>query len=791
MIRIAGKIKGITIEIAGETTKLQSALKDVNKKSKDLTSELKQVERGLRFNPKDTELLAQKQKLLGDQVANTREKLDKLKDAEKQVQQQFERGEIGEEQYRAFKREIIETESKLKHYENQLKAVTKEQNTFGEALQDAGKKMQDIGKKMQGVGKSLSMKVTAPLVGVAAAAGKLGMDFEAAMSEVGAISGATGRDLEALEAKAKEMGATTKFSASQSAEGLKYMAMAGWDTQKMLEGLPGVLSLAAASGEELGTVSDIVTDAMTAFGMEASQAGEFADILAAASSNANTNVGMLGESFKYVAPVAGALGYEADETAIALGLMANAGIKASQAGTAMRSILTRLAKPTKESGTAMDTLGISLTDSEGKMKSFATIMDDLRTAMRGMNEDQQAMIAAQLGGQQAMSGLLAIVNASEEDFNKLSDAIYNSTGAAEGMSKEMQDNLQGRLTILKSSLEGVALQLYDALQPAFEKIVGVIQKAVSWFANLSPEMQKVIVIIGGLAAALGPVLLILGTLISTVGTIIGLLPVLGTAFTVLTGPVGLIVAAIAAAIAIGVLLWKNWDKIKSKATEIWDAIKNFFAETWASIKAKIEEVWGIIATWLSEKWNWIKTTADTAWQAIKDFIQTPIQTVADWLQSTWESVANIIGDIWDGIKTAAQDKWESVATVIKGAINGIIGMINKFIRFWNSIELKVPSVNIPLVGTVGGFTVGVPNIPEIPMLAQGGIITQQTLAMLAEGNRPEAVMPLDKIDSIIAKALEKASGGGDTYIYVNNPQPSPAELARQIKRQQQELALGF
>ena len=238
---MANKIKGLTLEIRGETTSLQEALKDVNRQSRDLSSELRQVERGLRFNPKDTELLAQKQKLLGDQVATTRERLDRLKEAEKQVQQQFERGEIKEEQYRAFKREVVETESKLAHYEKQLQAVIREQDSFGKSLQEAGGKLKEVGKKLTDVGKSLSLKVTAPIAGLGAVVAKTGMDFEAAMSEVGAISGATGDDLKALEEMAKEMGATTKFSASEAAEGLKYMAMAGWDTQQQLAGLPGVL----------------------------------------------------------------------------------------------------------------------------------------------------------------------------------------------------------------------------------------------------------------------------------------------------------------------------------------------------------------------------------------------------------------------------------------------------------------------------------------------------------------------------------------------------------------------
>ncbi len=427
-------------------------------------------------------------------------------------------------------------------------------------LEGLDSKMKDIGKGMGKVGKVLTAGITAPIVAIGAIATKTGMDFEAAMSEVGAISGATGDDLKALEDMAKEMGRTTKFSASEAAEGLKYMAMAGWDTQQQLDGLPGVLNLAAASGEDLGTVSDIVTDAMTAFGMEAAQAGEFADVLAAAASNSNTNVSMLGESFKYVAPVAGALGFEAKDAATALGLMANAGIKGSQAGTAMRTLLTNLVKPTKESGTAMDALGISLTDADGNMKELSDVMGDLREAFHDLDPGQQAFYAAQIAGQQGMSGLLAIVNAAEDDFNDLSGAINNSTGEAERMATEMQDNLAGRLTELKSALEGLALQIYDVMLPALEGFVAIVQRVVDWFAELSPGIQRAIVVVGALAAAIGPVLVGLAGLIVSITNIMPIITALGPIIGgIATGPIALIVAAIVGVIA----MWNKWgDSIK-------------------------------------------------------------------------------------------------------------------------------------------------------------------------------------------------------------------------------------
>ncbi len=363
---------------------------------------------------------------------------------------------------------------------------------------------------------------TAGLTAFGGYAFKVGSDFEAGMSQVQAVSGASGEELEKLKEKAKEMGASTKFSATESAEALNYMAMAGWKTEDMLGGIEGIMNLAAASGEDLAVTSDIVTDALTAFGMSASDSTHFADILAAASSNANTNVGLMGETFKYVAPLAGSLGYSAEDTATAIGLMANAGIKGSQAGTSLRSIMSRMAKPTNDSANAMYKLGVAMEDDEGNMYSFIDVLKQIREgfeggritqdeytqsvqnwkkmladgsvdekqyasaiealdiALNGATESQKAEIAAELAGQEAMSGLLAIVNASDKDFEKLSGAINDCNGSAAEMAEIMQDNLQGQLTILQSGLEGLGVSLYETMQDTAKDVVkeaqGMIQQ---------------------------------------------------------------------------------------------------------------------------------------------------------------------------------------------------------------------------------------------------------------------------------------------------------------------------
>lgn len=363
----------------------------------------------------------------------------------------------------------------MQQAETSMQKLNQKFGSFGGALETLGGKMTSAGTKIT----VLETAAGGAAVALGTQAVKAGASFEAEMSKVSAISGSTGNDLKALTDKAKEMGKKTKFSATESAEAFEYMAMAGWKTDDMLNGIEGIMNLAAASGEDLATTSDIVTDALTAFGLSASDSAEFSDVLAAASSNANTNVSMMGDTFKYVAPVAGALGYSVQDTAIAVGLMANSGIKASQAGTSLRAILSRLAKPTDQVQTAMDELGISLTDSNGNMKSMRQVMEDMRNGFSGLTKDQQANYAATIGGQEAMSGLLAIVNASEEDFNKLTTAIDNSSGTCQDMADTMLQKLSGQFTILKSQIEGINVNVFEQMEPGLMTIVDWAQQAAT------------------------------------------------------------------------------------------------------------------------------------------------------------------------------------------------------------------------------------------------------------------------------------------------------------------------
>ena len=708
---MADRIKGITIEIGGDTTGLNKALSGVNKEISSTQGQLKDVERLLKLDPTNTELLRQKQKLLAEAVQGTKGKLDTLKEANKQVaesasnydawkekydpikkqidetknklgdlkeqsrnaDEQLANGEISQEKYDAIQEEIKKTSSELKTLQKSAKEVSDEfgnpvapeqydalqreiaeteqqlksledqagkANTTLQQISAAGDKFQEVGQKIEGVGKKL-LPVTAAVTGIGAAAVKTTADFDESMSNVSAISGATGEDFNRLREKAREMGAETKFSASEAADAMSYMAMAGWKTDDMLNGISGIMNLAAASGADLATTSDIVTDALTGMGYTAADAGRLADVMAAASSNANTNVEMMGETFKYVAPVCGSLGYSMEDTALAVGLMANSGIKASQAGTQLRAAITNMVKPTESMEGVMNELGIEIANEDGSMKSLDETLKILREsfavtteeqkaqrlatleqqaiadgygetlkglseeekyfqlamyagqeqikdmseaqfkkqamdklgikvtkktnkaqvaqnlalalgtqAIEGLTQEQQSAYAATLFGKEAMSGMLAIINASEDDYKKLSDAIANSEGAAKDMAETTQDNLNGQLTILKSQLQEAAIAIGDALIPKIRALVAKIQQWTDWFNKLDATQKETVVKIGLLVAAIGPLLISIGKLSTGIGALMKMLPVISGGLTALSASGGPLFLT---ALAVGVL----------------------------------------------------------------------------------------------------------------------------------------------------------------------------------------------------------------------------------------------
>lgn len=606
-----------------------------------------------------------------------------------------------------------------------------------------GNNLQSAGKSMTSAGSTLTKTVTTPVLGLGTAAVKVTSDFESAMSKVSAISGATGGDLDALNKKAQEMGAKTKFSATESAEAFTYMAMAGWKTEDMLSGIDGIMSLAAADGLDLATTSDIVTDALTAFGLSASDSGHFADVLAKASSNANTNVSMLGESFKYAAPVAGALGYSAEDTAIALGLMANAGIKGSQGGTALRGSLTRLIKPTDEAAVLMEQYGLSMTNADGSMKSLGEVMNMLRDKLGGLTEAEQAQVAAQIFGQEAMSGMLAIINASDSDYAKLTDAIYDADGAAQQMADTMLDNLSGQLTLLKSALEGLAIQFGEILMPYIKQFVTWLQNLTQKLQELTPEQKEQIVKWAAIAAAIGPVLMVLGKLTSSVGSIIttfgkipGAIAKAKSAFTAVSTAIGGISAPVVAVVAvIGVLiaafanLWKTNEEFRNKMTAIWDGIKSKFESFAQGIVDRlnalgfdfenfgevVKAIWdgfcSLLAPIFEGVFNQVSVILGSVLDALTGIFDVFIGIFTGNWDQAWQGVKEIFGAVWDLIKGT----FESWTIAFKGIADTVLGWFGTtwdetwtnikqfFVDTWNGITSFFSNVISSIKMAVSNF----------------------------------------------------------------------------------------
>lgn len=764
------KIRGITIELGADTSGLSKALKGINSEIGNTQKQLKDVEKLLKLDPHNTELMEQKQRLLSERIGETKTKLEALKEAQAQVGEELKKTGEGQEQYDALSREIISCT-------NELKALEKEANSASSAMQkisEAGESLKNVGDKISGAGQAL-MPLSAAAAGIGAGIIKTTADFDASMSKVAAISGAAGDDFDALRNKAREMGATTKFTASEAAEAMNYMAMAGWKTEDMLSGVSGIMSLAAASGEELGTTSDIVTDALTAFGLAAEDAGHFSDILAAASSNANTNVAMMGESFKYAAPVAGSLGYTAEDIAVALGLMANSGIKASMAGTSLRNIFTRMAKPTKESAAAMERLGLSLDDGQGNMYSFRQIMEQLRSGFVQINmpleeydktvaqldEDleagrikqkaydkeleelnkqafgaegaEKARAAAMLGGSRAMSGLLAIANATEEDYNKLTAAVDGSSqafaktkdgivplnealesgaeiletyeGSAAAMAATMQDNAAGQMEILKSQLQELAISLGDTLMPTIRELVGYVQAFVDKLNGMDEHTKTMIMNVILVTAALGPLLVIVGKLVSGIGSI---MTVIGG----ISAPILAVIAVIGLLVAAFVHLWNTNEEFRNNITAIWNDLKakfdafgqgivdrlNAMGFDFENFSEVVKAVWDGLCNFLGPVFTETFDNLSKILGAALDVLMGLFDVFAGLFTGNWEQMWNGIKEIFGGI-------WDNIKVIFKDSINGIISNINNFIRGANGIGM------------------GAINIPLIPMLAQGGVLT--------------------------------------------------------------------
>lgn len=658
-----------------------------------------------------------------------------------------------------------------------------------------------------GAGIAMTAAAAAPLTAMIGTAA----NFEQAMSKVKAITNSSNEDMERLTATAQELGSKTQFSASQAAEAMSYLGMAGWKTEQIISGMPGLLDLAAASGSSLATVADIVSDDLTAFGMSADQAGHMADVMAAASTNANTNVEMMGQTFKYAGAVAGALGYDLEDVAVATGLMANAGIKADQAGTSLRSIMTRLAAPTKESGNAMDQLGISVVNADGTMKPFMQTMEEMRDAFDGLSEAEKAEKAKMLAGQEAMSGLLAIVNASDEDFAKLANAITNSDGAAAQMAKTMNDNAKGGAIQLQSAIEGVSIAIGQIFLPTLARIAGALASAVGGIANWAKENQGLVTAaIAAAGAITGLILAVLAintavkgfeylnasmnlykTMVqgSTIATQLwsAATKVATTAQAALNAvmagnPLALAVLAVMALVAAMVYLFNTnkefhdvviaaWEDIKAAAAEVWEAIAPIVMAAWEGIKSAaqagiefLKGIWASIAPSVMAGVSMIVPIFSGIVNVVKTIIATGFRLWAAYIR-TWVSV---VGTIIQTVVSVVVAVWGAISNAVKTTIAVITAVVNALVPVFSAVWSIIKTV--AKVAFIAIAVVALPILATIAaaMLAAGAVIYVTWLGIKAVAMAvwgfigPYVMAVVDAVVSFLVSAGEVIMGVWET-----------------------------
>ena len=610
-----------------------------------------------------------------------------------------------------------------------------------------GNNISGVGKGLSSVGTTLTKNVTVPLTAVGVAGLKVATDFEKGMSEVKAISGATGKDFDALREKAIDLGADTAFSANEVAAAMTEMAKAGWSSGQIIDGMSGVLSAAAASGEELATVSTIVADTITGFGMKAKDSTRIADLLTQAANSGTIGISDLGESFKYIAPVAGAMGLSVEDVTTALSAMSMASIKGSQAGTSLRTMLTRMVKPTDDVAAAMDELGISVTNQDGSMKSLDDIVSNLRTSFDGLTESEKAKYAATLAGQEGMAGMLSLLNLTEEEYNEIAKSMDNAGGVAEKTAAIMQDNLQSKVEQLGGSLESLAIKLADYVIPYLQKFVEWLTSLVDKFTNLNPETQKTILKFAAIVAAAGPVLAVLGKLVTGVGgfiTTLGKIPgavskvktgfialttglknvgegfklakagfgglaieaggfgtKMGVAVAGITGPMIAIIAVITLVIAAFVSLWKSNEEFRNKVTAIWGQVKDTFEKLTSGIVERLNKlgfdfenigevlkaIWkgfcDFLAPIFEGTFQYIADTLDTVVNVILGTVDFFIALFKGDWEGCWNAVKGIFESIWNGIK----NWFTNILNVIKGIFEAVLGWFGtSWDECWTSIS---------------------------------------------------------------------------------------------------------
>lgn len=742
---MASRIKGITVEIGGDTTGLQNALKQVNSTIKTTQSALKDVNKLLKLDPSNAELLTQKQKLLKDAISATSEKLEFLKTAQEQAKAQLENGDLGQDKYDALQREIIETEQELKRLQEQ--AI--ESNATLAKIEEIGGKLETVGNKMTGVGQKL-LPVTVGVTALGTAAVKATADFDTSMSQVQATMGITkdavselnGESVNTVDALcdlAKQMGSETAFSASECADAMNYLALAGYDTQEIYDTLPTVLNLAAAGGIDLASASDMVTDAMSALGMETSEADTMVDQMAKTASSTNTSVAQLGEGILTIGATAKTIKGDTAELNTALGILANNGIKGAEGGTHLRNVILSLQNPTDKAASQMEALGVSVYDSEGNMRSLNDILGDLNTSMEGMTAQEKANIISQIFNKTDLSAVNALLANTGDTWDELQQSIVDSGGAAQQMADTQLDNLSGQLTLLKSALEGLAISFGEILMPMVRSTVEKIQAFVDKLNGMSDAQRETIIKIMAFAAALGPLLIILGKTISTVGTTMktfssltkgmaklgvkiagssGSITSLGSALGAVAGPVLAVVAVIAVLVAAFKHLWDTNEEFRNAMTAIWEGIVSKVQEFCQGIVERINALgfdFSNIIEVLKAAWDGFCQLLAPVFEAAFSVISAVLGTVLDVITGLLDVFIGLFtgnwSQLWTGVKELFSGIWNGIAGVFSGVMEMIRGIADTVLGWfgtsWNAVWTSVSTFFTNIWNGIVSFFTGI------------------------------------------------------------------------------------
>lgn len=528
---------------------------------------------------------------------------------------------------------------------------------------------------MQTAGKSMTKLLTVPILGAGIAAAKIGGDFEEQMSRVKAISGATGSSFDQLKQQAIDLGAKTAFSAKESAAGMENLASAGFNANEIMAAMPGLLDLAAVSGGDVALASENAATALRGFGLDAGQAGHVADVFARAAADTNAEVADMGEAMKYIAPVANAMGISLEESAAAIGIMSDAGIKGSQAGTSLRGALSRLAKPTDPMIAKMDELGLSFYDAEGNMKSLKDQVGMLQQAFKGLTPEQQQNALVTLYGQESLSGMMALIDKGPDSLGKLTNSLKDSNGAADEMARTMQDNMKSSIEQMLGSFESAAIVIQGIIAPAIRGVADTIGGLVQKFVDAPEPIQKMVLVIAGLVAAIGPLLFIGGSMIVwfaklkvAVGFLSTSFPALGGVFTALTGPVGIVIGIIALLVGAFVIAWNTSEGFRNAVTAIWESIKNTISFAVQTVSNTITRIFGSVVQWWKANNEEIAAAVNAIWNG----------KIGQFIRNAMGVIKGVIVGVWTAIKGITEGVWTAISAVIEGALRVIQGLI-KFV----------------------------------------------------------------------------------------------------------------